>query len=84
MISELRKYPSHYLALSIILAVGSITILLFRFDALLLNIAVYSMGGMYIVWGILHHRSANHIRLKVMLEYLLVALLGIIIIKTLV
>ena len=84
MINEVKKYPSHYVALIAILVCGVVAISLFRFDHTLLNIAIYSLGGLYVIWGILHHHSTNQLRTKVVLEYILVAILGVIIIKTLI
>ncbi len=84
MIGEIRNHPQHYLALSLILTFGALGIVFFRFDKLLLNISIYSFGALYVAWGIFHHRSQHHIRPKVVLEYILVALLGTIIIKTLI
>lgn len=84
MIAEVKKYPAHYLALAAILVCGVAAILIFRFEKLLLNIAIYSLGTLYVLWGILHHHSTNQLRAKVVLEYFLVAILGVIIIKTLV
>ena len=84
MIGEIRNHPQHYLALSLILTFGALGIVFFRFDRLLLDIAIYSFGALYVLWGIFHHHSLHHIRPKVVLEYILIALLGIIIIKTLI
>ncbi len=83
MIAEVKKYPYHYLALIIILITGIIGILLFRFDPVLKSIPVYLLGLLYVAWGIFHHHLAGHLRSKVVLEYALVAILGIVIINTL-
>lgn len=74
----------HYFALLLILCSSFAAILFFRYDRFLLNLSIYSLGGLYVLWGVLHHKSANHLRPKVVLEYFLVALLGVIIIKTLI
>lgn len=40
-------------------------------------------GVSYIIWGILHHLRVNNLRPRIVLEYLLVALLGVAIVSTL-
>lgn len=37
----------------------------------------------YICWGIWHHSRSQTLRLKIVLEYLLVAILGVVIVATL-
>lgn len=59
-------------------------ILLFRAHELFKNIAILALATAYVAWGVFHHRVANHLRLKVVLEYLLVALLGILLLKAIV
>lgn len=83
MISEIKKYKSHYLALAIILGFGIVTILLFRFDLLLKRLAILTTAILYVAWGVIHHHRVDHLRLKVVLEYVLVAILGVLIINTL-
>ncbi|MFH2086010.1 MAG: hypothetical protein ABII21_04470 [bacterium] len=40
-------------------------------------------AGLYFFWGIFHHLQTKSFQVRVMLEYLLVALLGVIIVSTL-
>ena len=84
MIAEIKKHSSHYFALGLIIVLGLVAILTFRFDPLLKNLAVYSMAGLYVLWGVIHHRATDHLRAKVVLEYILVAVLGVLIINTLI
>jgi len=72
-----------YFFLILILVSGLIAIITFRFDPTLKAIATYSLAGLYFLWGILHHHSTDHLRLKVVLEYFLVSVLAVIIINTL-
>ena len=83
MIAEIKKYQSHYLALAIILGFGIVAILLFRFDPLLKQLAILATASLYVLWGVIHHHQVDHLRLKVVLEYVLVAILGVLIINTL-
>lgn len=83
MISEIKKHKSHYIALAIILGFGIVAILLFRFDPQLKQLAILATAILYVFWGVTHHHQVNHLRLKVVLEYVLVAVLGVLIINTL-
>ena len=47
----------------------------------LLGTAIFAI--IYLVWGVFHHVRAGSLHTRIMLEYLLVALLGIAIISTL-
>ena len=40
-------------------------------------------GICYVIWGILHHFRAKNFHARIVLEYLLVALLGLAIVSTL-
>lgn len=73
----------HYLVLTIGLILGSGLILFVRFNPVLKQLAIISLSVFYLVWGIVHHQLTDHLRLKVVLEYLLVAILGFVIINTL-
>lgn len=84
MIAEINKYPTHYAFLGLLLSFGVVAILILRFSPPAQTAAVYSLGGLYVVWGIFHHSSIGHLRFKVVLEYLLIALLGVVIITTLI
>lgn len=80
--SQKSLHLSHHYSLILILFLGTISILTFRFNPLLRPISIYSTALLYIVWGILHHQRVGHLRLKVVLEYFLVALLAVVIINT--
>lgn len=84
MIGEFKAHSQHYLILAILLGVGLVAIILFRVNDTLKNTTILLMAGAYVAWGIYHHRTANHLRLKVVLEYLLVAVLGVLLLRAIV
>lgn len=47
----------------------------------LLSSGIYAVS--YLLWGVFHEYRSNNLRFKVMLEYLLVATLGVAIVSTL-
>lgn len=56
-----------------------------RFQAVPKNIliATISFALTYIIWGVIHHVRAKNFHGRIVLEYLLVALLGVAIVSTL-
>jgi hypothetical protein len=72
----------HYLALVIILALGITASLIFRYHPLR-PLAIILTTAAYFVWGLLHHLSLGTLHRQVVLEYLSLAILGGIIIATL-
>ena len=74
---ENTVFPYEYLVLAIILASGAV--LLLYFPPLLgkREIAAVSLGVFYFLWGIWHHSRRGDLILKIVLEYLAVAALGV-------
>ena len=72
----------HYLSLVIILAVSFTGLLIFRYHPLR-SFAIIFTAAAYFVWGIFHHLALGTLHRKVVLEYLSLAILGAIIIATL-
>ncbi len=84
MISEFTKHKFHYLILLIILGLGTFFILTFRFNPTAKLLSLILTALFYFIWGIWHHRQADHLRLEVVLEYFLVSLLAVLIINSLI
>ena len=72
----------HYLALVVILTLGFIALILLRYH-LLRPLAIIFTAAAYFVWGIFHHLTLGTLHRQVVLEYLSLAILGAIIIATL-
>ncbi len=58
--------------------------LFFRFDRIYQMIIVLVAGLAYVLWGIIHHHVNDDLHLKVVVEYVLVALLAELIIFSLI
>lgn len=73
---DIKIHLSHYLSLLVILNIGLGAFFFFRFNP------AYQAGVMvvtsfaYILWGIIHHFLCEDLHIKVILEYLLIALLA--------
>ncbi len=70
-------FPYEYLVLAIILASGAVLLLYFPPLSGKREIAAVSLGVFYFLWGIWHHSRRGDLVLKIILEYLAVAALGV-------
>lgn len=59
-----------------IIALGLWGIIGFSYDPAFQAIVVVAMGGAFVVWGTTHHWLHEGLRLKIVLEYVTIALLG--------
>jgi len=59
--------------------------IVFRFQTIpkYIFLATISFAAVYVIWGIVHHLRAKNFHARIVLEYLLVALLGVAIVSTL-
>jgi hypothetical protein len=83
MIKDLKENPLDYLVLIAILLFGVILYILFKDDAVMERIIAISLALSYILWGIIHHHHADKVTSKIVLEYILVAVLGFLVINSL-
>lgn len=72
-----------YLILSVVTAIYVAAILYFKTTPLLVLISTLVFALLYIVWGIFHQYRSHNLHSKIVLEYFLVALLGVVIVSTL-
>ena len=82
----LRENRTHKLDYSVLalFAVGFLVYsTLFRHSPLQLLSGTLVFASLYIAWGIWHHARSDHLSPRVVLEYFLVATLGIAIVSTL-
>lgn len=65
-----------YIILTLIVSIAIILILLFNGNKYFQQITIIGMSILYIVWGVLHHLKEKTLQTQVVLEYVLFALLG--------
>lgn len=65
-----------YLILSILMSTAIVMILVFNGNRAYQTITIISTSLLYILWGVLHHHKEGTLYRKVILEYLLFAILG--------
>jgi hypothetical protein len=65
-----------YLVLTMIVSVAVILTLYFNGSKNIQEIIIITLSALYIVWGVIHHLRENTLQARVVLEYVLFALLG--------
>ena len=75
LIKDIKKHFYYYLVLLVILNLGIGLFYLFRFNPLYQMKVILATSIAYVVWGIIHHWLSEDLHLKVVLEYLLIAIL---------
>ncbi len=78
------KHLSHYLVLFGILIAGFVGTIVFFYDKNFQTAVVLATGASYFAWGIVHHYLHNDLHLEVVIEYLAVAVLGFVLLFSLI
>jgi len=77
---KIAHHIPHYLSLFGILAVSALGFYLFKYDKIFQEAITIAAAASYVSWGIVHHAYHEDLYLAVIIEYLLVALLGLVLI----
>lgn len=80
LIEDLREHFGHYLALVFILAFGVGALIFFQRIPQMQIISLFLTTCFYVFWGIVHHYLEGDLHLRIVLEYAAVAILGFLII----
>ena len=78
------KHLSHYLVLFGILLAGFAGLILFSYDKNFQFAVALATGTSYVFWGMIHHYIHKDLHLEVIVEYAAVALLGLVILFSLI
>jgi len=78
------QHLPHYLPLVGVLLFCLFGFLIFSYDRAFQVILTVLMGVFYVVWGVMHHHTKNDLYLVVVLEYASVAILGVLIVLSLI
>ena len=81
---DFAHHPQHYFTLLCILLVGLWGIFWFDYHHLLQLGILVSMAVSYVVWGIVHHAHHRDLHIKIVFEYLLVAIFAVLIFVSLI
>ena len=78
------KHLPHYLSLLGIFILGVLGFVIFSYDKGFQIAILAAIAISYVVWGIIHHSIHKDLYLAVVLEYIAVAILGFVIVFSLV
>lgn len=79
--AELRKHFADYLILFTAGAFFLVGIKIFRGEKMIEFILLLAFASFYIIWGIYHHIVENTLRLKTVIEYILIGFIIIFLTK---
>ena len=81
---DLTRHLSHYMALFGILFAGFAGLILFSYDKNFQVAVALALSVSYVSWGVTHHYLHKDLHIETFFEYLAVAVLGFVIIFSLV
>ena len=73
----LKNHKLYYFSLFLILLSGLIAFISLSPDRISQGKVIILISVIYFIWGSIHHISSHSLSLKIMIEYFLIALLGI-------
>lgn len=78
MTKNIKKHFLHYLVYLMLFGGGLIIILLTEGNIRWETLSILLIGGLYVMWGIVHHYTQHQLHPRVVVEYVLVVMLGIV------
>lgn len=78
------RHPLHYFILLCLQLVGLWGVFWFSTSQPLQFIMILYMATSYVVWGIIHHMSTRDLHIKIIAEYLLFGLMGVLLFSVLI
>lgn len=78
----IREHFGHYIILLFILVFGILAFLYFQRYPQAQVMSVFLTASFYVLWGIVHHYLEGDLHIRVVMEYVAVALLGFLILWT--
>lgn len=80
--TEIKKHPVQYVVLVILLLSALVAFLYFSYDPFMQRRVLYFTAALYFLWSLFHHYQRGDLQVSILLEYLLIALLGVILISS--
>lgn len=84
MIREVKQHGHYYISLVLIMVFGALLIMQNQYGRGFQLLAMVLTALFYVCWGVLHHFVHHDITAKIVIEYVLIASLGITIVLFLV
>ena len=76
---DFSRHPLHYFTLLCLQLVGLWGLFWFSYDHSLQFSILLAMALSYIFWGVIHHRQHRDLHVKILFEYILVAMLAVLV-----
>ena len=83
LVKEIKEHFNHYLILAVILNIGVGAFWYFRYLRIVQLWIVGLTGLSYVIWGAIHHYLEGDFHTRVILEYFSTALLGLLVVVSL-
>ena len=80
---RIAKHLPHYAPLLGIFALAVVAFLISSYDRLFLMGVSIAVAASYVAWGVVHHSIHRDLHLSVVVEYIVVAALGLVIVFSL-
>lgn len=82
LLKEIKKHPQNYLILGIIFLLVLFLLFYFylSFDYVHLRRLIFPVILIYLGWSVFHHHRRHDLNLSIFLEYLLIALLALVVV----
>ncbi|HBC72816.1 MAG: hypothetical protein UX91_C0006G0028 [Candidatus Amesbacteria bacterium GW2011_GWB1_47_19] len=80
---DFSRHPLHYFTLLCVQVIGLWGLFWYAHQPRMQLAIIISMGVSYVVWGIIHHYDHRDLHIKIIAEYILIALLAVLIFGTL-
>ena len=84
MIKRIARDLPHYISLFGLLFISFMGFFVFSYDRVFQQSITIAMGVSYVAWGVIHHYLHRDLHLSVVLEYMAVAVVGIVIVYSLI
>jgi len=73
---DIKLHLSHYIILVVILNIGLVSFFFFQFNPSYQMAVIFLTSIFYVLWGIIHHLLCGDLHIKIILEYILIAMLA--------
>jgi hypothetical protein len=81
--TRITKHLPHYVPLAAIILAGVFGFLIFSYDQAFQIMILVAVSVSYVLWGVIHHKIHDDLSLFVIIEYLVIATLGLVVVLSL-
>lgn len=79
IIKEIKDHQGHYLVLLFILLFGALTFFYLGRNPQAQIVSVFLTAVFYVLWGVVHHYLEGDLNIRIVMEYLAMAILGFVV-----